>query len=95
MLDEEDALSLLKAVFNRSNDSKKLTYTGMKKVLCKLSLGFSQHNWIIHHYFSWKIVIFVYTPVSPRDSHVKKQCFEPFDSSKPEHFGNNSWNFKL
>ena len=34
MLDEEEALSLLKAVFNRSNDSKKLTYTGMKKVLC-------------------------------------------------------------
>ena len=33
MLDEEEALSLLKAVFNRSNDSKKLTYTGMKKVL--------------------------------------------------------------
>ena len=31
MLDEEEALSLLKAVFNRSNDSKKLTYTGMKK----------------------------------------------------------------
>ena len=33
MLDEEEALSLLKAVFNHSNDSKKLTYTGMKKVL--------------------------------------------------------------
>ena len=30
MLDEEEALGLLKAVFNHSNDSKKLTYTGMK-----------------------------------------------------------------
>ena len=43
MLDEEEALSLLKAVFNHSNDSKKLTYTGRGKSLSE-ALTFASTN---------------------------------------------------